>query len=320
MKQCTMEKISTLTTYVELQSYLIDNNFPPELCKLALTILEKIVLGDLHSEHGIVASLDKPTGCKQHMPNLVRPAVLRQYYGLNLHNGTRCSYGDGTGSSTVGRPITRDMTKEMVILANEIQNKLKHVSDFTKSFGNISFNHCTVLLYYHKNKESPNKLLGYHTDIVYSRTTGEYIPSKNSQTEGTPTCIVTIGGSRNLCFQKQTEIYDNNKKTLKWGEQKKTLITLEHNSLFVLHPYDEKPLKVKGEKRRWRHGIPRYDNKDKLSMALVFRSVKNRTSTSNVSMSMDCQLTPTQEKESQLSHQRLQALFRKSIAMRIKCH
>jgi len=86
----------------------------------------------------------------------------------------------------------------------------------------------------------------------------------------------------------------------------------------VLHPYDEKPLKVKGEKHRWRHGIPQYDNKDKLSMALVFRSVKNRTSTSNVSM--DCQLTPTQEKESQLSHQRLQALFRKSIAMRIKCH
>jgi hypothetical protein len=313
-----MDKFSTLTTYVELQSYLIENNLTPDLCNLASSILEKIVLGELHSVHGIVASLDKPTGCKEHMPNLVRPAVLRQHYGLNLHNGTRCSYGDGTGSSTVGRPITRDMTEEMIILANEIQNKLKHVPDFTTSFGNISFNHCTVLLYYHKNKKSPNNLLGFHTDIVYSRVTGEYIPSKNSQTEGTPTCIVTIGGSRNLCFQKQTEIYDSEKKTLKWGEQKKTFITLGHNSLFVLHPYDEKPLMVKGEKRRWRHGIPEFANKDNLSMALVFRSVKNRTSTTNVSM--DCQLTPTQEKESQLSHQRLQALFRNFIATRIKGH
>ena len=313
-----MVQFSTLTTFMEINSYLIENNLSPELCKLASTILEKVVLEDLHSEHGIVVSLDKPTGCKQHMPNLVRPAVLRQYYGLNLNNGTRCSYGDGTGSSTVGRPVTRDMTEEMIFLAKEIQNKLKHISTVAESFGNISFNHCTVLLYYHKNKESPNNLLGFHTDIVYSRTTGEYIPSKNSQTEGTPTCIVTIGGSRNLCFQKQTEIYDSEKKTLKWCEQKKTLIKLEHNSLFVLHPYDEKPINVKGEKRRWRHGIPQYNNKDKLSMALVFRSVKNRTSTSNGSM--DCQLTPTQEKESQLSHQRLQALFRKFIAMRIKCH
>ena len=304
-----MVQFSTLTTFMEINSYLIENNLSPELCKLASTILEKVVLEDLHSEHGILASLDKPTGCKQHMPNLVRPAVLRQYYGLNLNNGTRCSYGDGTGSSTVGRPVTRDMTEEMIFLAKEIQNKLKHVSTVAESFGNVSFNHCTVLLYYHKNEESPNNLLGFHTDIVYSRTTGEYIPSKNSQTEDTPTCIVTIGGSRNLCFQKQTEIYNSEKKTLKWSEQKRSLINLEHNSLFVLHPYDEKPLMVKGEKRRWRHGIPEFDNKDNLSMALVFRSVKNRTSTTNVST--DCQLTPTQEKESQLSHQRLQALFRK---------
>ena len=301
--------MATLLKFTTLNSVLIENYLTTESCKIALSILETLIMSDLNSKNGVIVSMDKPLGCKQYLPNLTRPAVLRQYYGLTLSNGTRCCYANGTGRLTVGTPKTREMTKGMVVLANTIKHTMKHIPRYKKSYMNLAFNHCTVLLYYHKSCDSPNKLLGFHTDNVYSRFDGKYCYAKNSQTEGTPTCIVTIGGSRKVCFQKQRYMYNKKSKSMKWLSQKKlTSIEMKHNSMFVLHPEDEIPLDVNGIKQRWRHGVPHYKKKNELSMALIFRSVKN-TTVIETNASQDVMLTPNQYLKVHMSHQRLQGLF-----------
>ena len=302
--------MAKLLTFRKMKSVLILNYLSRELCIMASSILETLIMSDLNSENGITLSLDRPYGCKQYMPNLTRPAVLRQHYGLTLSNGTRCCYGNGTGSLTVGStPQTREMTKGMIILAHAIKHTMKHVPRYKESYMNLTFNHCTVLLYYHKSQNSPNQMLGFHTDMVYSKINGKYCPTKNSQTEGTPTCIVTIGGSRKVCFQKQRYMYNKESKSMKWHSQKKlTSIKLNHNSMFVLHPEDEIPFEMNGVKERWRHGVPHYDRKDELSMALIFRSVKNTSTTDSIA-TQDAKLTTNQYLKAQMSHQRLQTLF-----------
>ena len=67
--------------------------------------------------------------------NILRPAVLRQYYSLNVedmcgisNNVRRYTYGSGTGSSSVGLDsrnfVTRVMTEEMLSLSKELRNLL----------------------------------------------------------------------------------------------------------------------------------------------------------------------------------------------------
>ena len=57
------------------------------------------------------------------MLNILRPAVLRQYYGLNVeeieiqkYGIQRYTYGSGTGTSTVGIDPNNFVTREMTEL------------------------------------------------------------------------------------------------------------------------------------------------------------------------------------------------------------
>ena len=301
----------SLTKIPGMTSFIVNEVLSDELCKTALSLLRQIIFSRLYSDNGICLALDRPLGCKHHKPNLTRPAVLRQFYGQTLPCGKRFCYGDGTGSLTVGTLpdylITRNMTPEMTKLAN-------HITWYVKRFTGKSYmlNHCTVLFYYHKANESPNKMLGYHTDNVYSAN-GKFLRNKNSQAEDTPTIVLTIGNPRDLVVQKQKHTYCKETKRKRWKETMKQNINLRHNSLFVLQSCDEKPFKVKMDKFRWRHGVPNYHQKNHLSVALVFRSVTNTMDTVNTvksldSMSAQCMHTHT-KKEVQESHKRLGLLF-----------
>lgn len=302
--------MASMTTFKSLKSFYIQSYLSQELCNVAISILESLVLEELNSKKGIQISLDKPLGCKKTMTNMERPAVLRQYYGLTISKGVRFCYGNGTGSKTVGKLITRAMTKNMKLLAVAIKNNLEFIPKCKRSFINLSFNHCTILFYYHKTPNSSKKMLGLHTDNIYSKKNGKYLCNKNSQTESTPTCIVTIGGSREICFEKQCLLVKKNKKKSKWCEKaiSKQTIKLRHNSLFVLHPKDEIPSEENGVTVRWRHGVSNYAKTNEVSMALVFRTVKNTTSVQN-NIPKKVHLSMNQENVTHKSHQRLQHLF-----------
>ena len=88
--------------------------------------------------------------------------------------------------------------------------------------------------------------------------------------------------------------------------------------MFVLHPEDEIPFEMNGVKERWRHGVPHYDRKDELSMALIFRSVKNTSTTDRIA-TQDGKFTRSQYLKAQTSHQRLQTLFKDFYMMGEKC-
>ena len=269
--------MSKVISQEDKKSYLIENALSEECSGIAGYILRGLVFDELNSESGIRISLDKPLGCSQYSSNLERPAVLRQYFGETLPSGSRYSYGNGTGSINVGthpkHRFTRDMTPDMMTISEEIY-KINMVNSKNSSMLIERPNHCTILFYYHKTSKMTNKMLGYHTDNVYSKR-GIFLSSKNSQKENTPTCVLTIGDSRNLSFQKQKNTRFNVTKRMRWKESKRDFLKLKHNSLFVLHPCDERPHTTRGETFRWRHGVPHFTGMNKLSVALVFRNVHN---------------------------------------------
>ena len=294
-----------------MTSFIVNEVLSNELSKTALSLLRQIIFSRLNSKDGICLALDRPLGCKHHKPNLIRPAVLRQFYGQTLPCGKRFCYGSGTGSLTVGTHpdhlVTRNMTPEMTKLANHIALNIKKFTGKT-----FELNHCTILFYYHKYNKSPNNLLGYHTDNVYSAN-GKFLKSKNSQAEDTPTCVLTIGHSRELVVQKQKHKYYKETKRRRWKESMTKNITMRHNSLFILQSSDEKPFEANKKKFRWRHGVPGYKGKNDLSIALVFRSVTNTTDTANTMSSLDIMtkqiITATTLKKVHKSHKRLGLLF-----------
>ena len=87
------------------------------------SIIDKLICSDINSTDGIRLSLDTPLN-NPPMLNILRPAVLRQYYSLNIEHLysdiniiRRYTYGSGTGSSSVGMDprnfVTKVMSEEM---------------------------------------------------------------------------------------------------------------------------------------------------------------------------------------------------------------
>ena len=95
-----------------------------------------LLLNGIDTIDGIQMSVDKPRMCQSRVINLLRPAVLRQYFGLDLDLPTerddlvwRSSYGSGSGTTSVGiNPrhwTTRQMTYPMKIIAKYVYQCLK---------------------------------------------------------------------------------------------------------------------------------------------------------------------------------------------------
>ena len=135
--------------------------------------------------------------------NILKPAVIRQYYGANVDVIRRISefirrytYGYGSVTSSVGMEpynfITRKITNEMEYIATELHEFLLHNKKFLnlESAGlSQKFNHCIVIMYYAGDNLKQNSSLGRHCDYVYSPTDGSFTRKVNSQVENTPAVI-----------------------------------------------------------------------------------------------------------------------------------
>lgn len=318
-------KVTIRRNIIDQESFLIENILPVPLKKLADCIPQKLVNNPIDSENGLKISYDKPLGSKHYHCNLTRPAVLRQFFGARhpSKDDLVFCYGTGSGSSTVGThtdyAITREMTQEMHIIGHQIFLYLQQLITHGKipHLHLEPFNHCTILLYFHKHSQSPHNMLGFHTDNVFSRS-GVFCRSKNTQKEDTPTCILTLGDSRNLVFKKQFCFCQTGiQKNTKWVDGHKTKLRLIDNSLFVLHSHDERPYSLGGSLiRRWLHGIPRFHQRDKLSIALVYRKVTATTSTHNTStdpIPVPPDIHPLSEDLMSQIHEKLKKLIKKSL-------
>ena len=178
------------------------------LYHLSRNVLDEIMTSNINSNSGIKISLDKPLN-NDICLNILRPAVLRQYYGKDVGNIDgklkRCTYGSGTGSSSVGMDpnnfVTRGFNEDLIAMTDDIHDLLcNNKRKFNMVGVDLSqkFNHCTILIYYAGEGLKKYSSLGYHTDCVYSPSTGKYSPQSNTQEQNTPAVIYSIGDKRRL--------------------------------------------------------------------------------------------------------------------------
>lgn len=262
---------------------------------ITLQIINNIYQSITHTFHPpTYLYRDKPSMCQFRVLNLKRPAVLRQYFGMNVDTDKptgrddviwRYSYGGGSGARTVGihpkHSTTREMTYPMQIIAEEVYQYLKAKFGNDSSVKILPFNHITVLLYYNKVDKYNFKelMLGYHTDNVFSHD-GEFIDGANSQLENTFTALVTLGDKREVDFRRQILELSQTTNKKKWVNDTNTPLVsfvMRNLSLFLLNPGDERPTQVELPDgpviKRHQHGDVKFPYPDNISAVLALRTV-----------------------------------------------
>jgi len=131
------------------------------------------------------------------------------------------------------------------------------------------FNNCVLITYL------PDMAFPEHRDVTYAKN-GKYDESKNSQTEKTFSAILVIGDARRLDFHLYKQGVKNIGRVAE--EEGRHYFELEHGTLFMLHPEDERPFV-----RAWcpQHGSTFFKHSSKglgkgnggLSLGIVMRFV-----------------------------------------------
>ena len=213
------------------------------------------------------------------------PQAMRLFFGksemITQHFDKRPSYGLDSMLRTTGmRPYdirVQPFTNTIESIVSYIEKAVKPLLLGTKYENcDFDFNFLEIKLYMGKQLvgENCNKSVGAHTDCIFDDKGKQ---SVNDSARGEHlTTILTFGYPRQLFFVRCSK--DMNKEQVKWNEDKdpNDYVTLEHNSLFVLFPDDEKPTSTEPEKhmlRKTKHGV-KFKGNLPFSIALVFRSVK----------------------------------------------
>ena len=257
----------------------------------ARAIVVKLLLSGFDTPDGIPLSADMPYG--QPKMNIKRPAVLRIYYGLNKNIisptiWNRVTYGPTsvTGSLSIDprRYTTKAMSVEMfqfgLCLKQYVKRQFQKQQRSSLIF-DCELNHCTVLIY-NTHSDNINCKLSYHCDCEYDHN-GNF-KDRNTQGENTPVIVFSMGDSRKINFRKRTIIQGKNYHNL-WENVETPIheVDLHDNSIFVLHPDDEKPIirKVSENLSQFQHGNVKV-KMGKLSIGLVYRNVTHSRNYDNV--------------------------------------
>lgn len=168
-------------------------------------------------------------------------------------------------SQYVVRPFTDAMRTIAKVIGKFIEKHFQH--DKTTVLN--PFNNCVLITYL------PGMAFPEHRDVTYAKN-GKYDDLKNSQAEKTFSAILVIGDARRLDFH----LYKQGvKKIVRVTEEEgRHYFELEHGTLFLLHPEDERPFV-----RAWcpQHGSTFFKHSSKglgtenggLSLGIVMRFV-----------------------------------------------
>ena len=124
------------------------------LYDLSRAIIDEIIRSPINSDSGIKLSLDKPPNNDIDL-NVLRPAVLRQYFGKQTRkvNGKakRYTYGSGSGTFSVGMDphnfVTRVLNSKMIAMIDDIHDMLHNNRELFNMTGvdiEHKFNRCTI--------------------------------------------------------------------------------------------------------------------------------------------------------------------------------
>jgi hypothetical protein len=117
-----------------------------------------------------------------------------------------------------------------------------------------------------------NKVVNSHNDIRFS---DKGVQSENDTTQGDqPTVTVTVGSTRTIIFEHYVK-ESGDKAWTRCATKKDEHIELDHGSVFVLLPQDEKPTKIRGYAtmlHKTKHRVE-FQNTG-VSFAFVFRCVQ----------------------------------------------
>ena len=276
-----------LQEYDELYSMVCQFQKHTLLHEFSRKIIDELVRSPINSQSGIKLSLNKPLNNDIDL-NILRPAVLRQYYGMNITEGVeqvkRYTYGSGSGTSSVGMDplnfVTRPWNAWMIAMSHDIQcilNDNKKLFKLNNCNLEKKFNHCTILIYYAGSGLKKISSLGYHTDCVYSPSSGEYISKLNSQVENTPAVIYSVGDTRYLHWKVRKMGFSASGRNI-WenATSSKMSFKLGSDTLTIINPDDENPRssKNKHDMRQYMHGGVNVSG-NKFSVGFVFRVVNN---------------------------------------------
>ena len=216
------------------------------------------------------------------------PQAMRIFYGksspLNRFFDQRPAYGlTSILRSTGMRPFdlrVRPFTEEIIALIAHLQRAVEPRLVGTRyEKCQFDFNFLEVKLYLGEKLVERNSTttVGAHTDCVFDDN-GQQSPNDSSRGDHL-TMILTFGYPRELFFVRCSKNTIAGNGSRGWIEERRRndFVGLEHNSLFVLFPDDEKPAPLVGKEHilhKTKHGVRFNGKRSPFSVALVFRSVK----------------------------------------------
>ena len=119
--------------------------------------------------------------------------------------------------------------------------------------------------------------LGYHTDCVYSPSTGEYVTNMNSQEINTPSVIYSIGDARRLRWkERKIGLSKCGRKIWEDSVGSNMCFELGSDTMTIINGDDENPRSSKNHHhmRQYLHGGVNVSG-EKFSVGFVFRVVNN---------------------------------------------
>ena len=156
----SLRHLNFINLMSKMSSFQIKIPLPNPLMSLCRNVLDKLILSKIDSPEGISIVTEQPMG-NDLMMNILRPGVLRQYYGRNV-DGADIGESDGTTikratygfNSSVGTDpdkfITKPFDDNLISISNLIMNKLRNHNNGELAYKmnlNAVFNSCTVLPY-----------------------------------------------------------------------------------------------------------------------------------------------------------------------------
>ena len=284
----TNNNIISLNDILKRRSFQIKLPMSNPLLSWCRNVLDKLFQSNIDTIDGISVVTEEPMG-NGLMLNINRPAVLQQYFGMNIGEPKdnlikRVTYGYNTPRRIdPNRFNTKPFDDNLISISKFLMNELRtHNNGALGKEMNLDtvFNSCAILPYFQIPGIKKESSMSYHCDTKHS-IDGKFIPSKNGQVQNSPVAIVTYGNNRILKWR--LVYYGLNKHgKMQWIEEKRWTsqnMCMSNNSFLLLNTIDEIPFFNTGvsvnKPFKFEHGKIKINKEEEFSISFVFRVVSS---------------------------------------------